>query len=278
MNRTLISILLFALPFSAQTQKTLMDDLNVLLMHSTFLIVGPSAKEPNKTVFGTVFIIGVPYKTNPTRANYTLVTASHVLDDISGDVARLLMRTRADDGTYSTFWYDLSIRQNGKSLYIKHSTADVAAMYISMPQNVPLPLLSMDFLADDKRLEDLELHPGDEAYCLGFPLMTTTPGGFPILRTGRIASYPITPSATVRSVIFDIFVYPGNSGGPVYFVYDNRVIKGTTNFARRQGILGLVIQQGNSNIPEFADKPLNLGVIVPAYFIRETIAMLPEPK
>jgi hypothetical protein len=80
----------------------------------------------------------------------------------------------------------------------------------------------------------------------------------------------------VKAIIFDLFLYGGNSGGPVYFVYNNRLILGSTYIGQRRGILGLVIQQAASKIPEFADKPLNLGVIVPAHFIKETIALLPE--
>jgi hypothetical protein len=74
------------------------------------------------------------------------------------------------------------------------------------------------------------------------------------------------------------FVYPGNSRGPVYSTYSNRVFKGHMHLGMsNQGILGLVIQETHSAIPQFADKPLNYGIVVPAPFIRETIDMLPEP-
>jgi hypothetical protein len=246
-------------------------------MHSTFLIAGPKKDEPKKTAFGTVFILGTPLKSDTKRAAYTLVTAAHVLDDIGGDIATVQMRTLTKEGTYSTFGYNLPIRKAGQPLYGKHATEDVAAMYISIPDNVPLSLLGTSLLADDASLSDIELHPGDEAFCLGFPLAASTPGGFPVLRTGRIASFPIIPAARVKSIVFDLFLYPGNSGGPVYYIYDNRIMKGGTHIGRWQGILGLVIQQANSALPEFADKPLNLGVIVPAYFIRETLSKLPDP-
>jgi S1-C subfamily serine protease len=219
----------------------------------------------------------MPLKSDPKRAAYTLVTAAHVLDEIGGDMATVQMRTRTEEATYRTFNYNLPIRASGRPLYTKHPTADVAVMYVNLPDNVPINLLATEFLADDARLSDIELHPGDEAFCLGFPLAASTPGGFPILRTGRIASYPITPAAKVKSIVFDLFLYPGNSGGPVYYIFDNRVMKGGTNIGRWQGILGLVIQQANSALPEFLDKPLNLGVIVPAYFIKETLNQLPDP-
>ena len=277
MKRIILLLLLSVVDLCGQPQVD-SSDLNTLLMHSTFLITGPKNGETGKTAFGTVFILGTPLKSDPKRAAYTLVTAAHVLDDIGGNIAVVLMRTRTKEGTYRTFGYNLPIRNAGQPLYVEHATEDVAAMYIDMPDNVPLSLLGADFLADDARLTDIELHPGDEAFCLGFPLATSTPGGFPILRTGRIASYPIIPTAKVKSIVFDLFLYPGNSGGPVYYIYDNRIMNGATQIGRWQGILGLVIQQEHSSIPEFADKPLNLGVIVPAYFIRETLKRLPDPS
>jgi len=90
-------------------------------------------------------------------------------------------------------------------------------------------------------------------------------------------SYPLTPMKTIGRIDFDLFVYPGNSGGPVYFSYSNRVFKGQMHLGMsNQGILGLVIQETHSAIAQFADKPLNYGIVVPAPFIRETIDMLPS--
>jgi len=58
------------------------------------------------------------------------------------------------------------------------------------------------------------------------------------------------------------------------FYYENRRYKGSLHFGFDRGVLGLVIQQVNSAIPDFKDKPLNYGVIVPAQFIKETLDKL----
>jgi hypothetical protein len=95
---------------------------------------------------------------------------------------------------------------------------------------------------------------------LGFPLAASSPGGFPILRAARIASYPLTPAKTVKGLYVDLFLYGGNSGGPAYFTFVNRIYKGGLHFGTEQGILGLVIQESRSNLPEFKEKSLlNLG-------------------
>jgi S1-C subfamily serine protease len=254
------------------------EELNTVLMHATFLILGPSSKVPGASATGTVFILGVPHKDEPKVANIVLVTAAHVLDDIAGDKATLLLRRKNENGTYTAIPFELPIRASGKPLYVKHPTGDVVAMYANLPDEVPISGLSPDALATDKTVEDIDVHPGDEAFVLGFPLAVSSPGGFPLLRVGHIMSYPLTPMKTIGRIDFDLFIYPGNSGGPVYFSYSNRVFKGQMHLGMtNQGILGLVIQETHSAIAQFADKPLNYGIVVPAPFIRETIDMLPPP-
>ena len=252
------------------------EEINTLLMHATFRIQGPARGDPVRRVtFGTVFVMGIPRPENPAIANIVMVTAAHVLDDIAGDVATLMLRKPNQEGTYSEFPYDIPIRAGGAPLYTRHPTADVAAMYAGLPSEVPMSGLPPAFLATDQTLAEIELHPGDEAFVLGFPLGVGTPGGFPVLRTGRIASYPLTPMRAVESIVFDLFLHGGNSGGPVYYSYSNRTFKGATHFGIAQGILGLVIQQARSVEPEHVNSPLNLGLVVPAVFIQETLDRLP---
>lgn len=253
------------------------EELNTLLMHATFLITGPAAAQPGSMSFGTVFVMGMPYKDNSKTAHIVLMTAAHVLDGISGDNATLQLRRKDGDGTYTTFWYEFPIRKAGQALYVKHPTADVAAMYANLPDVVPMTGLLPDSLVTDKGLEDVEVHPGDEAFILGFPAAASTPGGFPILRVGHVASYPLTPMKLVKQWAFDAHILNGNSGGPVYFSYVNRVFKGQLHLGVGQGVLGLVTQDVRSLLPEFANRDLNYAVVVPAQFIRETMNMLPPP-
>jgi hypothetical protein len=253
------------------------EELNTLLMHATFLISGPAAGLPGGISFGTVFVMGIPFKENPKIAHLVLVTAAHVLVGIAGDNASLQLRRRNDDGTYGAFLYQFPIWKAGRPLYVRHPTEDVAVMYADLPDEVPITGLPPDFLATDKSLEDLEVHPGDEAFILGFPAAASIDGGFPISRVGHIASYPLTPMRIVKKWAFDAHILNGNSGGPVYFTYVNRIFKGQLHFGVGQGVLGLVIQDVRSLLPEFANRDLNYGFVVPAQFIRETIEMLPAP-
>src|SRR6266446_5228396 len=196
-------------------------------MQSTFRIHGPATDGTGNSV-GTIFIVGRPIKDQPQRGAYVLVTAAHVLESIKGEKGTLLLRQKNGDGTYKPFLYDFPIRDDrDKPLYVKHGSADVVAMYVRIPNIVTIPLIMTNLIADDKTIIDFEIHPGDELLCLGYPFgLTVNDWGFPILRSGVISSYPLTPAAAVKFIGFDFRVYGGNSGGPVYFKYSDRTYSG----------------------------------------------------
>ncbi len=250
------------------------QELNTALMNSTFEIFGPST-EVGKTTFGTVFFLGRPLRTDPKRGSYVLITAAHVLDEISGDTATLVLRKKDVTGALNKLPYLIAIRSQGTKLYVKNPDADVAAMFVRIPTGAEPMLLPTSSLVDDAVLEHLEIHPGDELLCLGFPLAVDV-HGFPVVRSGLLSSYPITPSKTVKQYYYNFHIFPGNSGGPVYFSFSNRIFNGATNVGLRQGVIGLVSQQVASALPEFKDVPLDIAIVVPSSYIQDTIAMLPD--
>jgi hypothetical protein len=95
MNPMPIRLFAAALSLLAQTSFVLCQrapapnqELNTVLIHATFKIFGQKVGEPNKTTFGTVFIMGMPRKndqSNSNIANIVLITAAHVLDEIGTD-------------------------------------------------------------------------------------------------------------------------------------------------------------------------------------------------
>jgi hypothetical protein len=267
-------------PLGLAQDKPKLLELNTILMESTFRLQGPDKAIKGNTSFGTAFLIGKPLPAPSTAAYYVLVTAAHVLDEIEGDTAQLGIPTKKAGGTFELIWRNISIRSNGKDLYVKHGDyatdhrADAAALYVEMPDDRNGPLLGMDFLAGDKILEEFEVHPGDELFCLGFPLYVGTDSGFPILRSGTIASYPLTPTTTYKNLYFDARVFEGNSGGPVYFVDRNRIYNGQAHLGGPiQFVVGLL--NGQIGAKFFKDEKISLATVVPSRFIIETIALLP---
>jgi len=286
--------LLMAMTFAAQCLSSAIE-INTTLMHYTYLIEGPTGK-PDEVSRGTGFLMAVPDPNRPAKGRPVLVTAAHVLSKISGAVAKVYLRQEITDRKFKKVAWDIRIRDANTPLWTQHPTADVAVMRIPLPQfissqsHVPIP--STDMLADDTRLEEWEIHPGDELLCLGYPLgAEANSQGFAILRSGKIASFPLTPASEVRSFLFDFEVFPGNSGGPVYFVDRGRTYGGVAHLGETVfSVVGLVTEERyqplrsltlleNSpartryEVIETREK-LKLAVVIHAQFIKETFDIL----
>jgi len=255
-------------------------ELNTVLMNSTFKI------QDSKGFLGTVFILGQPKpkKKNPLWASYVLVTANHVLNDMKGDSTTLFLRKQDSIGEFEKFSYKIRIRKNGTPLWVKHDSADVAAMYVTLPSSVKINLLSTTMLVTDETYKKIEIHPGDEFMCLGYPLgQESNEYGFPILRKGILSSYPLVPMKTTKQFLLDVQIFKGNSGGPVYFVQSGRTYGTGMHLETWQFIAGLVSEE-RLNITKtntaykvsVEAQQLGLAVIVPAIFISETIDKLIE--
>ncbi len=250
-------------------------DLATALMSSTIKIEAQGS-------LGTGFVLGQPLKADPSRAAYVLVTAAHVLVEAKSDMAVLHMRKKVGDG-FERLPVPLAIRANGKPLWVQHPTADVAAMRVTLPEATHVVLALTDLLATDDTLRQLAVGPGEELLVLGFPFgAESSPAGFPILRSGRIASYPLLPTRDVKTFLMDFQVFKGNSGGPVFLMSTARQSGGGLSLGRFLSILGLVSQEQEvkERIESLAEviirtHRLALAVVVHAHFIRETIEALP---
>ena len=115
--------------------------------------------------------------------------------------------------------------------------------------------------------------------CLGYPLGLDS-SGFPVLRSGRIASYPVSPSSLAKTFLLDIRVYGGNSGGPVFFDFRKRDIPGlpSEQWVDWVGIAGLISQDisHTSHMEDYFGSvtrrdPIGLAIVVPAEFIKQTV-------
>ena len=236
---------------------------------------------------GTAFIIGRPMVKEPGKGYkgyFVMVTAAHVLEQMKGTHGTLFLRKEAD-GSYEKIPYPVEIRRNNRPLWIRHhdEAADVAAMYVTLPQGIDIAPLLTNSLADDEVLAKFEIHPGDELLCLGYPFSAeANEAGFPILRSGKIASFPLIPTKQTKAFLYDFQIFPGNSGGPVYFVESGRTYAGGMHVATIQFVAGIVSQEHfiiekTKSLYEVKETkhPLALAKVVHAIFIKETIELLP---
>jgi hypothetical protein len=280
-------VLLLAVTQSALGQD--IPDLNVILMQSTFMLKGTTAS--GGSTMGTGFLL---FRTFAAQASETsrktgkliLVTAAHVLEDMSADDAIIFLRSR-QNGTenWSVVPAHFKIRSNGQPLWKKNPGVDVAVMYVKWPLPPQEPLPDTGLLVDDEQLKKFGVGTGVELKDLGFPLGNAgNDAGFPILRTGVIASYPLLPTANTKTFLFDFRVFKGNSGGPVYF--SEPVVKGSAYMCcPPQFIMGLVSEErilpvSSADLYEtrVTQYPLSLGVVVHASLIKATIELLPAPE
>ena len=255
-------------------------DLNVIMMQATCKIEGNGS-------IGTGFIIGKPYQSDPPKAYYTLVTAAHVLRSVRGENIHIIMRKKKEDGQWEKIRIPVTIRNGVKDLWHTHPEVDLAAIFVRLPEGTVETLLTTDFLMTDEKLKEYEISPGLDIVCLGYPFGAEgNDFGFPILRSGKIASYPLTPTKELKTFLFDFAVFRGNSGGPVFFnikgpTYGNVIHIGQTI----HGILGVIVRE--KNITQKTEllyerketiTPLSLAEVVHASFIRELIHTMDAPK
>jgi hypothetical protein len=106
---------------------------------------------------------------------------------------------------------------------------------------------------------------------LGYPEgLAANHQGFPILRAGRVASYPTTPISEFPTFLLDFRVFSGNSGGPVFMTEDLRRRPGAGE-AKAGFVAGVLTQQTTVGAER-----LELGIVTHAMFVRQTIGLLDQ--
>jgi V8-like Glu-specific endopeptidase len=240
------------------------EDLNTQLMRATVKI-----SHDKSTATGFVL-------TKDKR--YLLVTAAHVFNKTPDDETTVVFRSKQAEGEYTKEPTKLVIRKNGKPLWTKHPTEDVAAIWVVPPKNADLAQLTTDLLVTDDQLRKHKIHPGDKLACLGYPhRVEASKAGFPLLRDGPIASFPLLPTAKTKTFFMSMNTFEGDSGGPVYLARLNQ----TTPGGEVRLVVGLVSGQ------QFLDEEakliygttkirhrLGLAIVVHASFIKETVDLL----
>lgn len=267
------------------------------LENTTFKIQGAGHKRGTIT-YGTVFMMihefpGMEYP--PGKSSVVLFTAAHVLEGIKGDEATIFYRKKIGK-IYKKVAYDFPIRVNNTPLWIKHPEVDIAIMLVhGMPEGLDLTYISTSVIATDEIFENKNIVIGDKLFVLGYPLgIEANDAGFPILRVGAVASYPLSPITHYKTFLLDFDVYEGNSGGPVFV--QNRFSYGEIKLKPFNYLLGIVIQ----NYREFKEirkdkdlevkediskttevekiQDLGLAVVVHAQYIKELLQKITVEK
>lgn len=206
----------------------------------------------------TGFLVDAPRPDGSPRV--VLVTAAHVLEPAEGGQVRLGWRYPSGEGGWRFDPQPAPLEAfGGQPYWTRHPSRDLAVLEVTAPPEYARAAIPMAWLGDESSMGDEGVGPGDELMALGYPRgLSANRAGFPILRSGRIASWPLAPVSAFPTFLIDVAMFPGNSGGPVFTERDGRPI-----------ILGVVTQQVELN-----SERLGIGVVTQAVYVRETIALL----
>jgi hypothetical protein len=246
-------------------------DLAIDLIKATVQLEQPLG-DGTKTV-GTGFLVNAP--TPDGRPRTVLITSGHVFDRMPFPEARVGWRvaSEAADWRYApaAFTIRTGTTPSGAPLWKRHPTQDVAAITITAPPEFTKAAIPLAWLADDATFTRYDVRPGDEMMALGFPKgLSSNRAGFPILRWGRVASYPLTPASVFPNFLLDFRVFDGNSGGPVFMADPRRSSRGVKE-PGAYFIAGVLTRQ-----VEIKGDRLEIGVVTHAKHVREAIALLDQ--
>ena len=245
-------------------------DLTVGLIAATVQLDQPNSGRPTRRV-GTGFLVDAPRPDGQPRT--VLVTAHHVLNGMADPDARIGWRVEMPGGGWRFTPEPLRIRrENGDPAWVRHPVRDIAVMEVSAPPAFARAAIPLGWLADADALDARQVGPGDELLTLGYPHgYSSNKAGFPILRVGRVSSWPVTPIEAFPVFLLDFPVFPGNSGGPVFWTPAARKLPGSVQ-PDHPFIAGVVVSEVRPG-----DDPLGIAVVAHAVYVREAIALLDAP-
>jgi len=214
----------------------------------------------------TAFAVLVPEDgANP---RMLLVTAAHSFEKMKGDSATAVLRAPAKEGRFERRDAPVTIRAGGKPLWVRHPTADVAVLEWSPPAGVDLAAFPLASLATVADFDAGRVGVGQRVRVACFPAQTeANEAGWPILRTGAIATHPLTPAAALEKLFVDYSHFGGDSGAAV-------VVDGGKEPLVVAVVVAMQRQTDRVESP-FEEKtvymPLGLAVSVPAPLLLQTI-------
>ena len=234
------------------------------LLEATFRIA-------DKEHSGTCFLVSPKSvdAANPRRV--ILATAAHVLEQMSGDDCEIFLRRKEDDGHYSRQPLTIAIRNLGKPLWTRHPDVDLSSLFLDLPEGVLFNPIPFEMVADEVRVIDRTIRAGKETWIPCYPAkLEANDAGWPVLRHGSIASHPLVPVKSVRTMLVDYKNFGGDSGAPVVMIVNNRPL-----------VIGIVSgmhrQTDRSNLP-FEERtmhtPMGLSIVTQAAYLRETIEIM----
>lgn len=158
---------------------------------------------PDKEIpVGTGFIV------RSSRNHLILVTAKHVVIDADEKLVSDLVYRLNRIGGSTQLVRDADLAQIGVGSWFLSPQHDLAVRFLPIVQESPVKAIPLDRFVEEPQVE-----AGTPLAALGFPMGLRSVDHYkPIARRGMVGR------ADPLMVLADLFVFPGNSGGPVVYV------------------------------------------------------------
>jgi hypothetical protein len=199
---------------------------------------------------------------------YLLVTAAHVFDSMAGEKCTIVFRAVTPDGRFERRPAEFAFRTPTGPLWVRHPQADVAVMPVDLPAGVDVQPYAESQIADPRFAEEGRVALGHEVYIPCYPVQfEANAAGFPVLRRGSIASYPLVPLASAQTILVDYSSFHGDSGAPVVVWHEKTpVVAGLVTGMQRQTEKTVTPSEERT-----FHTSLGLAVVVQSPLIRQTI-------
>ncbi len=194
--------------FVVCSSPALADSDALAALNASFRIAGGESS-------GTGFAVAMPSADKDVKA-VVLVTAAHTFAEMKQESCQLVLREKQEDGRYIRKEQTVPIRAGKRPKWRKHPDLDIAVLPITLPEGVAITPFSLDQIADESFLKSDQIQVGQRCFVPCFPAkLEANSAGWPVLRRGSIASYPLHPVAKDKTFLLDYSSFGGDSGAPV---------------------------------------------------------------
>jgi hypothetical protein len=227
------------------------------MMWSTYPLMTPKG-------MGTGFVVSFRDAEAPGGVTPVVVTSVHVIETVGRGPLDFALRVPDEQGEPEAVAVRYQPRRGRERFYVRHPRQDLAAFALKLPVGFSDLIPVYSFLDEGSVAgRSATLRAGAEVSFLGFPeVLPGTVGAFPILRTGRVASYPVGSTNAQGLFVINADVYPGDSGAPVF----------TKGRGGRPELVGMIIRRIGTDERDFS----HLAIAVDALAIRETLQLVAE--
>jgi hypothetical protein len=182
-----------------------------------------------------------------------------------------VLRSAQPDGTWKRMQLPIPARDGDKPRWKRHPELDVAVLPVELPAEVTVTPFTLEQLADADWVAARNLRVGQMVMIPCYPAqLEANDAGWPIVRHGTVASYPLTPVEKVRTMLIDFHTFGGDSGAPVLAQSGDtwHVVALVSGMHRETDKAVMPLQEITFHTP------LGLSIVVQSAFIRDTIKLL----